>query len=116
MTLSGAAASGAVLRTSDITSKPSLSRVRHCPGERQDLGCEASGGRRQGGRKLPSSRRQQGARPLPVGGSIDTEGEGVNAGHVNAQDGLQGAELRQPLELGRAWCRARGWQYGEIWV
>src|SRR3546814_17549496 len=70
------------LRTSDITSKPSLSRVRHCPGERQDLGCEASGGRRQGGRKLPSSRRQQGARPLQVGGSIDTEGEGVNAGHV----------------------------------
>src|SRR5690606_19637173 len=92
ITLSGAAA-GAVLLASAITCKPSCSRIRHHPGQRQDLGREGSGGRRRGGRKTASSRCQQGPRPLEVGGSIDTQRESVNAGHVDAQTRLQGAQL-----------------------
>src|SRR3546814_12424684 len=91
------AAAGAFLLASDITCKLSPSRVRRRPGQRQDLGCEASVGQRRRGRESALSGCQQSPCPLQVGGSIDTQREGVNAGHIDPHAGLQSAELLQPL-------------------
>src|SRR3546814_3211078 len=53
------AAAGAFLLASDITCKLSPSRVRRRPGQRQDLGCEASVGQRRRGRESALSGCQQ---------------------------------------------------------
>src|SRR3546814_17357237 len=91
------AAAGAFLLASDITCKLSPSRVRRRPGQRQDLGCEASVGQRRRGRESALSGCQQSPCPLQVGGSIDTQREGVNAGHIDPHAGLQSAALLTPL-------------------
>src|SRR3546814_10697403 len=53
------AAAGAFLLASDITCKLSPSRVRRRPGQRQDLGCEASVGQRRRGRESALSGRSE---------------------------------------------------------
>src|SRR3546814_3101520 len=60
------AAAGAFLLASDITCKLSPSRVRRRPGQRQDLGCEASVGQRRRGRESALSGCQQSPCPLQV--------------------------------------------------
>src|SRR3546814_4371463 len=61
------AAAGAFLLASDITCKLSPSRVRRRPGQRQDLGCEASVGQRRRGRESALSGCQQSPCPLQIG-------------------------------------------------
>src|SRR3546814_10193111 len=93
------AAAGAFLLASDITCKLSPSRVRRRPGQRQDLGCEASVGQRRRGRESALSGCQQSPCPLQVGGSIDTQREGVNAGHIDPHAGLQSRSEEHTSEL-----------------